>query len=119
MLDYQLHVRHLEKTPSMEYHISKRVAKLEAFHSSILKCCVTLDIEHRKAHSGKRYTAHVSVSLPGKKTINVKKEDENIYIAIYSAFEVIERLLEKHNHKYNNDLRFTQRNYEEVEGLLV
>lgn len=117
MLDYQLHVRHLETTPSLEYNISKRVTKLEAFHTSIVKCSVTLDIEHRTAQSGKIFIALICVALPGKKTISVKKEDENIYIALYSSFDVIERLLEKHNHKYNNDLRLTQRNHQQIESV--
>lgn len=49
--------------------------------------------------------------LQCKKTFNVKKQDENIYSAIYEAFDAIERMIDKYNQKNNKDFRHRLREH--------
>lgn len=103
MIPYIINVNNLEKSKSIEFHIRKRITKLSAQHEKIHQCHIAIHKEN--SHSGKLFTIRLSLQMPGKKDIIVKKHDENIYVGIYAAFDAVERIIDKYEEKNNKKYR--------------
>lgn len=98
MSNYKLYLRNIGKTESIEFHVRKRWMKLTSICKEIKKCDIAINMEHKNSHTGKVFVVRICVHIPGKRLISVKKEDENIYAALYAVFNAVERKVVNYNH---------------------
>jgi len=87
--------RHFEVSDSLEDRIHKAVAKLERFDDRIVDCHVVMDVQRH------RNLVEVLLNARGH-TLQGKGESDNMYAAIDTAFEKLERQLKRLDSKLND-----------------
>ncbi len=85
--------RHLEITPAIRQHVTDKVAKIKSHFEGVMEVTVTLSVDKL------RQKAEGSVHLSGK-DVFVESEDDNLYVAIDSMVEKLDRQIIKHKEKY-------------------
>ncbi len=85
--------RHLEITPAIRQHVSEKVAKLKSHFDNVIDVNVVLSVDKLKQK------AEGSVHLSGK-TLFVECDDDNLYVAIDSMIDKLDRQIIKHKEKY-------------------
>ncbi len=85
--------RHLEITPAIRQHVIDKIAKIKSHFEGVIDVTVILSVEKL------RQKAEGSVHLSGK-DVFVESEDENLYVAIDSMIEKLDRQVLKHKEKY-------------------
>jgi putative sigma-54 modulation protein len=85
--------RHLEITPAIRQHVIDKIEKVKGHFDSVMDVTVILSVEKL------RQKAEGSVHLSGK-DVFVEAEDENLYVAIDSMIEKLDRQIIKHKEKY-------------------
>lgn len=85
--------RHIDITPAIRQHVIDKIAKIKSHFEGVIDVTVILSVEKL------RQKAEGSVHLSGK-DVFVESEDENLYVAIDSMIEKLDRQVLKHKEKY-------------------
>ena len=85
--------RHIDITPAIRQHVTDKIAKIKSHFEGVIDVTVILSVEKL------RQKAEGSVHLSGK-DVFVESEDENLYVAIDSMIEKLDRQVLKHKEKY-------------------
>lgn len=85
--------RHLEITPAIRQHVTDKVAKIKNHFDGVMDVTVILSVDKL------RQKAEGSVHVSGK-DLFVESEDEDMYVAIDSMVEKLDRQVIKHKEKF-------------------
>ena len=85
--------RHLEITPAIRQHVTDKITKIKSHFDGVMDVTVVLSVEKM------RQKAEASVHLSGK-DVFVESEDDNLYVAIDSVVEKLDRQIVKHKEKF-------------------
>ena len=85
--------RHLEITPAIRQHVTDKITKIKSHFDGVMDVTVVLSVEKL------RQKAEGSVHLSGK-DVFVDCEDDNLYVAIDSMIEKLDRQIVKHKEKF-------------------
>ena len=85
--------RHLEITPALRQHVADKIAKLKNHFDGVMDVTVVLSVDKL------RQKAEGSVHLSGK-DVFVDAEDDNMYVAIDSMVDKLDRQILKHKEKF-------------------
>ncbi len=85
--------RHLEITPAIRQHVTDKLAKIKNHFDNVLDVTIVLSVDKL------RQKAEGSVHLSGK-NVFVECDDENLYVAIDSMIEKLDRQIIKHKEKF-------------------
>jgi putative sigma-54 modulation protein len=92
-MNLNLSGHHLEITPAIREHVLSKIDKVKRHFENVIDVNVILSVEKLKQK------AEANVHLSGK-TIFVECEDENLYVAIDSLIEKLDRQILKHKEKH-------------------
>jgi len=95
MSNIQLTVRSISDTPTIDYHVRKHYNRLINTYNKLSSCHVVIDAPQRKKQKGKLFGVSIDLTVPGKELAS-HKQNENLFIAIRDSFDAVERLLERH-----------------------
>jgi putative sigma-54 modulation protein len=84
--------RHLEITPAIREHVVTKLDKVKRHFDNVIDINVILSVDKLKQ------LAEASVHLSGK-TIFAETEDSNLYVAIDSLIDSLDRQILKHKEK--------------------
>jgi len=98
MLPIQITFRSMPDSPTVEYLVKNLYKKLKRSYNKLFRCRAVVDFVHKNKSKDKIFSIRLDLSLPGK-TLVIKKQNENIYLAINDGFNAIEKLLEKQHKK--------------------
>ena len=91
-MNINLSGHHLEITPAIREHVLSKIEKVKRHFENVIDVNVILSVEKL------RQKAEANVHLSGK-TIFVECDDENLYVAIDSLIEKLDRQILKHKEK--------------------
>ena len=94
MVNPQITYRGIAHSPAMDARITELAAKLEDLHPRITRCHVVVDEADRHKHKGNLFEVHVDLHAPGCDIAATHQANEDAYLAITQAFEVVTRQLE-------------------------
>lgn len=92
-MNLNLSGHHLEITPAIREHVLSKISKVKRHFDNVIDVNVILSVEKL------RQKAEANVHLSGK-TIFVECDDENLYVAIDSLIEKLDRQILKHKEKH-------------------
>jgi putative sigma-54 modulation protein len=84
--------RHLDITPAIREHVNGKLGKVKRHFDNVIDINVILSVDKLKQK------AEASVHVSGK-TIFAETEDANLYVAIDSLFDSLDRQVLKHKEK--------------------
>lgn len=84
--------RHLEITPAIREHVMSKLDKVKRHFDNVIDVNVVLSVDKLKQ------MAEASVHVSGK-TIFAETEDSNLYVAIDSLIDSLDRQILKHKEK--------------------
>lgn len=131
-LPLQITFRNMDASEFVEAAIREKAEKLEHFFSDIMSCRVVVESLHKHHQHGNLYNVHIDVKVAGKE-IAVSREagldhaHEDIYVAIRDAFNAIQRRLQDHSAKIQQQVKthevfphgiITELNPEEDYGII-
>jgi len=92
-MNLNLSGHHLEITPAIREHVLSKLGKVKRHFDHVIDVNVILSVEKLKQK------AEANVHLSGK-TIFVECDDANLYVAIDSLIEKLDRQILKHKEKH-------------------
>ena len=92
-MNLNLSGHHLEITPAIREHVLSKLGKVKRHFDNVIDVNVILSVDKLKQK------AEANVHLSGK-TIFVECDDENLYVAIDSLIEKLDRQILKHKEKH-------------------
>jgi ribosome-associated translation inhibitor RaiA len=81
-------------SPAMDARILELSEKLDEFHSKITSCHVVVDELDRHKNKGNLFDVRIDLHVPGRELVATHQQNEDAYVAITSAFDVMFRQLE-------------------------
>jgi ribosomal subunit interface protein len=84
----------MQHSPAMDARIRELTAKLEDIQPKITRCHVVVDETDRHKNKGNLFEVRVDIHVPGREIVATHQHDEDAYVAINAAFEVVLRQLE-------------------------
>jgi ribosomal subunit interface protein len=91
----QITYRGMPHSPAMDARILELVSKLDDLNPRITRCHVVVDETDRRKTKGNLFEVHVDIHVPGADIVATQKANEDAYVAISEAFEVVTRQLEE------------------------
>lgn len=97
----QITFRNIPPSKAIERLVRQKARKLENFHSSIVKCHVTLETQHQRHRKGNLYDVHLDIQVPGKSFVVTSVQHDNhahelLSMAVRDAFDTAQRQLQDH-----------------------
>ncbi len=92
-MNLNLSGHHLEITPAIRDHVLSKINKVKRHFDNVIDVNVILSVDKLKQK------AEANVHLSGK-TIYVESDDANLYVAIDSLVEKLDRQILKHKEKH-------------------
>lgn len=90
----QITGRNFDLTDSIKAEITKETEKLGKFYSRIMNCRVVVESPHRHHHSGRQYSVHIVINVPGSELVTKRDPHKDLYVAIRDSFKTARRELE-------------------------
>jgi ribosome-associated translation inhibitor RaiA len=84
----------MQHSPAMDTRIRELAAKLDDIQPKITRCHVVVDEIDRHKNKGNLFEVRVDIHVPGKEIVATNQRDEDAYVAIGAAFDVVLRQLE-------------------------
>ncbi len=91
----QITYRGMAHSPAMDAKIIELAAKLDDLHPKITSCHVVVDELDRHKTKGNLFEVRVDLHVPGKEIVATHKQNEDAYVALHDAFNVVQRQLEE------------------------
>lgn len=102
---FQLTVRNMKRTESIESHIQEKISQLEKMCDRIISCQIVLELGSQNKHQGNLYNARIHVTLPKKDLVANHNCEENLWKAIKLAFDDMARQIEETMHRVKGDTK--------------
>lgn len=101
----QITSRDFALTSAIEAEVRSKVATLEHFYERIGGCHVTLEgtVDHH--HRGGPFKVRIDMTLPGAELSVNHQDEDDLAIAIRSAFDAARRKLQDYVHKQRGDVK--------------
>ncbi len=101
----QITARDFALTPASEAEIREKVAMLERFYERISGCHVIVEgtVDHH--HRGGPFKVRVDMTLPGTELSVNRRDEDDLAIAIRSAFDAARRKLQDYARKQRRDVK--------------
>lgn len=100
----QIVFRSIDHSDAIEEAVHKKIEKLERQFDRITSCRVALDAPHKHHNKGKLFQVAITAATP-EGEVNVSADQEDIYVAIRDAFNVMGRQLSSQHEKNKRYLR--------------
>lgn len=101
----------IDHSDAVETRVREKVAKLEQFFDRITGCKVAIE-SHRKNtsnlhHKGDSFSVRLDLTVPGQELVVKREPDEHedIYAALKSAFQAMERQLKDYVARTRGDVK--------------
>ena len=91
----QITVRGMPHSDALDARIRAKVAKLEEFHPQITSCRVAVEELGKHQQQGRHFQVRIDVRVPGREIVANRDHDEDVYVALRDAFDVLKRQLEE------------------------
>lgn len=88
-------IRGIEHSAALDTHIRERCEKLEQFYAQLIGVEVTLELSERHKHHGNRFDVRLILRIPGNDMVVDHQHDEDVYVAVRSAFDAASRQLKE------------------------
>ena len=85
----------MQHSPAMDTRIRELAARLEDIQPKITRCHVVVDEVDRHKNKGNLFEVRVDIHVPGREIVATNQRDEDAYVAIGAAFDVVLRQLEE------------------------
>lgn len=109
----QITFRSVPHSPTVAYHINKNFKKIFETYNKVNHCRVVVDAEHKHKNKGKLFSISIYATIPGHELF-CKKQNQNLYVAIWEGFNSLEKLLKKHCKRkltsIDNFINYTNKN---------
>ena len=92
-MNLNLSGHHLDITPAIREYVTKKLEKIKSHFDNVIDVTVILSVDKLMQK------AEASVHLSGK-TVFVECDDGNLYVAIDSLIEKLDRQIIRHKEKY-------------------
>ena len=86
----------MQHSPAMDARIHELASRLEDLQPKITRCHVVVDEIDRHKNKGNQFEVRVDIHVPGKEIVATHQHDQDAYVAIGAAFDVVQRQLEDH-----------------------
>jgi putative sigma-54 modulation protein len=86
--------RHLDITPAIREHVTTKLGKIKRHFDNVIDVSVILSVE--KLQQKAEATVHMS-----GKTVFAETDDSNLYVAIDSLVDLLDRQIIKHKDKHS------------------
>jgi putative sigma-54 modulation protein len=86
--------RHLDITPAIREHVTSKLGKIKRHFDNVIDVSVILSVE--KLQQKAEATVHMS-----GKTVFAETDDSNLYVAIDSLVDLLDRQIIKHKDKHS------------------
>ena len=95
MQEPQITYRGMQHSPAMDQRIRELAAKLEDIQPKITRCHVVVDEIDKHKSKGNLFEVRVDIHVPGKEIVATHQHNQDAYVAINAAFDVVLRQLEE------------------------
>ena len=95
MQEPQITYRGMPHSPAMDERIRELAQKLEEFHPKITHCHVVVNEPDKHKRHGNQFEVRVDLHVPGREIVATHQKNEDAYVAIHAAFDVLYRQLEE------------------------
>lgn len=89
----QITLRNIQRSTALHDRIRQLREHLERYHPNILTCRVSLEETGKRHAQGKQFDVAVTVHIPGHEIVVTRSHDEDVYLALRDAFDVVRRQL--------------------------
>src|SRR5581483_3176385 len=96
MLPVQITARNITLSPETEADIRERAAALRLYYDRLLGCRVTVEVPHRRRHSGVLHTVRIDLTVPQGEIVIRRRPHEELRTAVQIAFNAARRRLQDH-----------------------
>jgi ribosome-associated translation inhibitor RaiA len=98
--------RGMSTSSGVEASIQRWVARLERDYERIQRCAVIIEIPHQHSHQGNLFHVRVDLAVPGRElAVSREPGNEDVYVAIASAFRAARRQLQDHARILRGDIK--------------
>ena len=97
--------RGMPHSPAMDARIADLAAALDQYDHRISYFHVVVDENDRHKQKGNLFEVHVDLHIPGHEVVATRQQNEDAYVAISQAFEVVTRQLEGFRTKRRDEAR--------------
>ncbi len=106
----ELSFHNMDKSPSAEAEVRRKVDKLERYFERIVGCRVVVEAPHRHHRKGRHYAVRIEISVPGDKILVDRQgpkdqAHQDLHVAIRDAFNAAYRRLEDYARVTRNDVK--------------
>ena len=106
----ELNFKNFERSEFIEKKVKERCERLESMCDEITHCHVVLTAVHRHQNRGMHYEVHVELRVPGSgfavtKDSGTSEAQEDFYVALRDAFDVLERHITQWKEKRRHDAK--------------
>jgi ribosome-associated translation inhibitor RaiA len=88
----QITLRNLRRSTALHGRIRQHREHLERYHPNILTCRVAIEDASQRG-AAHQFGVHISVHIPGREIEVTRSHNEDVYLALRDAFEVVRREL--------------------------
>jgi ribosome-associated translation inhibitor RaiA len=92
MQSTQITLRNLRRSTALQGRIRQLREHLDRYHPHIIGCRVAIEDAGRRGES-RQIGVHVTVHVPGREIVVTRSHDEDVYLALGDAFEIVRRQL--------------------------
>jgi ribosome-associated translation inhibitor RaiA len=92
MQSTQITLRNLRRSTVLHGRIQQLREHLERYHPDILSCRVAIEDAGRRAE-GRQFGVHLTVHIPGREIVVTRSHNEDVYLALRDAFQIVRREL--------------------------
>ena len=88
----QITLRNLRSSTALQARIRELRDHLDRFHPEILACRVAIEDAGRRKE-GRQFGVHVTVHVPGREIVDTRSHNDDVFLALRDAFEIVRREL--------------------------
>ena len=93
-LPLEISFQGMARSEALEASVERHAAKLERFHTDIVRCRVSLVLDEKHKQQGNPFTVAIDVTVPGQELVANRNAHEDLYVALGDAFKDMTRMLD-------------------------
>lgn len=101
----QITFRDIDPSEAVEARIREKIAKLDTVYNRITSCRVVVGQVQKHQHQGKLHNISIYVSVPGKELTVSHHPNENLYLAIQAATDILREQLDEYHRRLYGDTK--------------
>lgn len=91
----QITLRGIPHSDALEQRIRRKAGKLEPLNLRIASFGVVVELANRRQQQGREFTVTLDVRVPGRAFAVTREHDEDVYVALRDAFDVLRRQMDE------------------------